>query len=173
MSDAELGRSTSRRWLSVVAIDLLIAVSVFFVVAIVAPDRGLTATSLRQGVVLAAAFAAAPVAALARGVDSASLVMLGGGMMVAGIVTTTGGNLFGAVMAFAGLLLLLVGGSSQPKLTAGLIGWILVFGILLSVCVWLALDTDAVTGLAALGLAVVVATSTRWRVGVLPTLRSN
>jgi len=92
--------------------------------------------------------------------------------MVAGIVTTTGGNLFGAVMAFAGLLLM-VGSSSRPRLTAGLIGGTLAYGILLTVCVWLALDTDALTGLAAFVLALVVATSTRWRVGVLPTPQGN
>jgi hypothetical protein len=145
------------------AIGLLVACGVFILVALVAPDTGITATSLRQGVALAAVFAAAPIAALARGADAALLVSLGGGMTMAGAAMTPGGNLLGPVIAFSGLLLLLVGGSGRPRLTAGLIGWLLVYGVMLSAGAWLALDTMAVTRLAALVLAAVVATSTHWR----------
>lgn len=165
VNDVNQQRPTSPPWLVlVVFIDLLIAVGAFLVVAVVAPDDGLTSTSLRQGIVLAVVFAAAPIAALARGIDSASLVALGGGMMVAGAAATPGGNLLGPVMAFEGLLLLLVGASGQPKLTARLIGWLLVYSVMFRAAAWLALDAMVGTGLAAaVALAVVIAISTHRR----------
>jgi hypothetical protein len=99
VSDAKQDRSTVPPYLVlVVVIDVLIAVGVFLAVAVMASDDGLTSTSLRQGIVLAVVLAAAPIAALARGTDSASLVALGGGMIVAGAATSQGGNLLGPVM---------------------------------------------------------------------------
>jgi hypothetical protein len=158
------GHPASPPWLvPVVVIDVLIAAGVFVVVAIVAPDGGPTGISLRQGLVLALVFAAAPIAALARGTSSASLLALGGGMMVAGVATAPGGNILGPVMAVSGLLLLLVGGSGQPKLTARLIGSLLLYGIMLYAGSLLAVDTMILSGLLALILAVVIALSTHWR----------
>jgi hypothetical protein len=163
VNDAKGRASTTTALLSLVAaIDLLIAGGVFLVVAVVAPDEGITANSLRQGVVLASVFAAAPIAALARGADSASLVALGGGMMVAGAATMPGGNLLGPVMVFAGVILLLVGSSTRPKLTAGIMGRLLAYAISLGLAVWLALGTMALSGIVSLVLALAVATSTRW-----------
>jgi len=146
----------------VAGFDILVVGGVFLLVAVVAPDRGITAISLRQGLALAIVFAAAPIAALARDTDLATVVALGGGMTVAGTATTAGGNLLGFVMAFCGLLLVLVGGFSQPTLTAGMIGRLLLYAITLSAAVWLALGTMALSGIASLILAVAVATSTRW-----------
>ena len=161
--DTERGRSTYPFWVvRGVIIDLVIAGGVFLVVAVVAPDEGITATSLRQGVVLAAVFAAPPVAALARGTDSATVVALGGGMMVAGAAATSGGNLLGTLMVFAGLILLPVGSGTRPKPTAGIMGRLLAYAISLSLGVWLALGTMALSGIVSLVLALAIATSTRW-----------
>lgn len=63
-------------------------------------------------------FAAASIAALAPRADSASLVALGGGMIVAGAAVAPRGNHLGVVMVVSGVLLLLVGGSHRPLLTA-------------------------------------------------------
>ncbi len=145
------------------AVGLFVAFGVFVLVALVAPDAGLSVTSLGQGVALAAVFAAAPIAALAPRADAASLVALGGGMTVAGAAVTSGGNLLGVVMVASGVLLLLVGGSHRPLLTAALVGRLLVYAIVLAAGVFLAIDTAMWTGLAAIVVAVTVSLSTRWR----------
>ncbi len=163
IEDTYEGSSTTLRRLRVAAvIDLLMAGGVFLKGAIVAPDAGVTSRSLRHGLVLATVFGAAPIAALARGIDSATVVALGGGMTVAGAATTPGGNLLGPVMALCGLLLLLMGASRQPTLTAGMIGRLLGYAIALGAAMWLALGTMALSGIASLALAVVIAASTRW-----------
>jgi hypothetical protein len=164
INDTERSRSASPLILRFLAgVGLLTAVGVFVLVALVVPDGGITATSLRQGVALAAVFAAAPTAALAPRVDAASVVALGGGMTVAGAAVTPGGNILGPVMAAVGLLPLLVGGSDRPSLTAGLIGRLLVYAIVLAAGTWLAMGTTLLTGFAALLAALIASTSTRWR----------
>lgn len=141
---------------------VLVAIAVFVLVGLVAPDDGATVTSLRQGFALAAVFAAVPIATLAHDVDATSLVSLGGGMVVAGVATTPGGNLLGLVMAACGLSFFLVGGSRQPSLTIGVVGRLLVYAVLLASGVWLASGVTMVTGLAALLLALIVSTGPRW-----------
>jgi hypothetical protein len=66
------------------------------------------------------------------------------------------------VMAFAGLFLLLVGSSTRPKLTAGIMGRLLAYAISLGLAIWLALGAMALSGIVSLVLAVAIATSTRW-----------
>jgi hypothetical protein len=84
-------------------------------------------------------------------------------MTVAGAAVTSGGNLLGVVMVASGVLLLLVGGSHRPLLTAALVGRLLVYAIVLAAGVFLAIDTAMWTGLAAIVVAVTVSLSTRWR----------
>lgn len=145
------------------AVGLLVALGVFVLVALVAPDAGLSATSLGQGVALAAVFAAAPIAALAPQADATSLVALGGGMTVAGAATTPDGNFLGVVMVASGVLRLLVGGFHRPSLTAGLMGRLLGYAIVLAAGILLAIDAAMWTGVAGIVVAVMVSSSTRWR----------
>ncbi|GBD84256.1 hypothetical protein BMS3Abin02_00646 [bacterium BMS3Abin02] len=145
------------------AVALAVSVGVFVLVGLIAPDHGPTRISMRQGIALAAVFAAPPIGVLISPVNAASMVALGGAMFVAGAATTPGGNLLGPIMMAPGLLLLLVGASHRPPLTAALIGRFLLYAIALVVGVVLALGTGVLTGLGALLVAAVVASSTRWR----------
>jgi hypothetical protein len=83
-------------------------------------------------------------------------------MVVAGAAATSGGSLLGTVIVFAGLILLLVGSSTRPKLTAGIMGRLLAYAISLGLAVWLALGTMAMSGIVSMVLALAIATSTRW-----------
>ena len=84
MSDA----TTSRRRQSTpvprlkraAAFGLLVALGVLILVVLVAPDDGLDAESLQQGIAIASVIAAAPVAAIVRPVDASRVVSLGGGL---------------------------------------------------------------------------------------------
>lgn len=66
-------------------------------------------------------------------------------------------------LAFSGPLLLLVGGSDHPKLTARMIGWLRATGSCSVPVSGLALDSVVVTLLAALVLGAAVAASPHWR----------
>jgi hypothetical protein len=147
-----------------VTVDLLVAAAVVLLIGVIAPDDGPSADSLSQGLIFGAIFAAAPIAALARGIDSATVVALGGAMVVAGAASTSGGNLLGTVMALCGVLLMVAGGSDETWMTMRMIVMTLVYGLGLSVAVWLAVGAMATSGLTSLILAVAIATSTRWKV---------
>jgi len=71
-------------------------------VAFLAPDDGVDASSLQQGIGLAATFAAVPAALLLRPAEPWRGDSLGGAMALAGFATTFGGNLIGLLMAAAG-----------------------------------------------------------------------
>lgn len=144
-------------WVS--AVGLLVSGGVFVLVALIAPDAGITTTSLGQGIALAAVFAAAPIAGLSRRTDDGRIVSLGGGMSVAGVATTPGGNLLGPVMAATGLFLLLAGASRRPLFTVSLITKLLAYGIALGAAMWLAIGTNILTGLVAILSALIVSTS--------------
>jgi hypothetical protein len=125
MSDATPDTSRGRQsatgpWLrGVAALGLLIAVGIFVLVAFVAPDDGVDASSLQQGTAIAAVLAAVPVAILIRPVDASRVVSLGGAMTVGGVATMIGGNLAGLLMAISGLAILLVGASREPPISWG------------------------------------------------------
>jgi hypothetical protein len=67
-------------------------------------------------------------------------------------------------MALCGVLLIVAGGSEQPRMTMRMIVMALFYGLGLSVAVWLAVGTMAASGLPSLILAVAIATSTRWKI---------
>ena len=71
-----------------------------------APDGGPTTTSVFQGLVLLAVFAAPPVATL---LAPEYVLALGGAMFVTGAALMSGGNLLGPLMLMPGVLLVLAG----------------------------------------------------------------
>jgi hypothetical protein len=129
----------------------------------IAPDNGVNASSLQQGVGLAAAVAAVPVATLLRPVDPTRVVALGGALMLTGLTTMFGGNLVGLLMAIVGVAILLVGASQQPPITLGLVVRLTSYAILLGLAVWLSLgETTLLVVLGSVLLAAIVATSSIW-----------
>jgi hypothetical protein len=129
----------------------------------IAPDNGVNASSLQQGVGLSAAVAAVPVAILLRPADPTRVVALGGAMVLTGLLTMFGGNLVGLPMVIVGMAILLVGASQQPPITSGLVVRLLGYAILLGLAVWLSLgDTTLLLVLASVLLAAIVATSSIW-----------
>lgn len=164
-SSTELSsRSRSNTPLRVWAVlGLLLAVSVLVLVTFIAPDDGIDASSLQQGIGLAATVAAVPVALLLRPVEPWRRVALGGAMALAGFSMTFGGNLIGLLMAIAGLAILLAGASQQPSLTLGLVVRLVGYAILLGAAMWLSLGESTLPQtLAAFVLAVIVSTSPVW-----------
>jgi len=167
MSDA----TTSRRRQSTpvprlkraAAFGLLVALGVLILVVLVAPDDGLDAESLQQGIAIASVIAAAPVAAIVRPVDASRVVSLGGAMTVAGIATMFGGNLAGLLMAISGIAILLVGASREPPFTWGLATRLIGYAALLILAMGLSLgDTTLLMKLVAMLFAGIVATSSLW-----------
>lgn len=116
-SSTEIGsksRSISaplRQW---AIVGLLLAMGVLVWVTLLAPDDGVDASSLPQGVGLAATVAAVPAALLLRPAEPWRGVSLGGAMALAGFATMFGGNLIGILMAAVGVAILLAGASRQP-----------------------------------------------------------
>ncbi|MGH3650253.1 MAG: hypothetical protein ACRDU9_06035, partial [Acidimicrobiia bacterium] len=167
MSDAAVDEKSAQsgmaRWRHRASVfGLVIAIGVLLLSAFVAPDGGMTAKSLRGGIAIAAVIAAAPLAAMARHVEAPRVVSLGGAMSVAGVATMVGGNLAGLLMAVAGTLILLVGASQQPPISAGISGRLVAYAVLLALAMWLAVGAGVLTTIIALFLAVVVATSSLW-----------
>lgn len=142
---------------------LLLAAGILVFVGFVAPDNGVDASSLQQGIGLAAAVAAVPVAMLLRTVDQSRGVALGGAMILAGLSTMFGGNLVGLLMAILGVAILLESASQQPHLTLGLVVRLVGYGILLGAALWLSLgESTLLRVLVAVGLPAIVATSSIW-----------
>jgi hypothetical protein len=142
---------------------LMTALGVLVLVAFIAPDDGFDASSLQQGIGLAATVAAVPGALLLQPVEPWRGVALGGAMALAGFSMTFGGNLIGMLMAIAGVAILLAAGSQQPSLTLGLVVRLVGYAILLGAAMWLALGESTLPQiLASVVLAVIVSTSPRW-----------
>jgi len=149
------------RWAA--AFGLIVAVGIFGLIALVAPDRGADASSLQQGVAIAVVIAAVPVATIIRPVDASRVVSLGGAMTTAGIGTMFGGNLAGLVMAIAGVAILLVGVYQEPRISTGLVGRLVVYAVLLILAMWLTVgDTTLAMKAVAVLFAAIVATSSLW-----------
>lgn len=142
---------------------LILAVGILVLVGFFGADSGVDASSLRQGVGLAAAVAAVPVAILLGPADPNRVVSLGGSMTLAGLTTMFGGNLVGLLMAIVGVAILLVGASQQPPITLGLVVRLTGHAALLGFAVWLSLgETTPLLVLASVLLAAIVATSSIW-----------
>jgi hypothetical protein len=132
-------------------------------VVLVAPDEGLDAGSLPQGIAIASVIAAVPVAAIVRPVDASRVVSLGGAMTVAGIATMFGGNLAGLLMAISGIAIFLVGASREPPISWGLATRLIGYAVLLILATWFSLgDTTLLMKLVAMLFAGIVATSSLW-----------
>ncbi len=159
-SKSRFGSAQLRLW---AIVGLLLALSVLVWVAFLAPDDGVDASSLQQGIGLAAAVAAVPAALLLRPAEPWRGVALGGAMILAGLATTFGGNLIGLLMAAAGTAILLVGALRQPPLTSGLLVRLVGYAILLGVSMWLSLGESTLPQtMGTVVLAVVVSTSPLW-----------
>lgn len=144
-------------------VGVLLALIVLVWVAFLAPDSGVDASSLQQGIGLAATVAAVPVAFVLRPAQSWRGVALGGAMALAGLATTFGGNLIGLLMAAAGMAILLAGASRQPALTSGLVARLVGYAILLGAAMWLSLGESTLFGtMGSVALAVIVSTSPLW-----------
>jgi hypothetical protein len=142
---------------------LILAVGILVVVGFIAPDSGGDTSSLQQGVGLAAAVAAVPVAILLRPADPNRVVSLGGAMTLAGLTTMFGGNLVGPPMAIVGIAILLVGASQQPPITLGLVVRLAGYTVLLGFALWLSLgEPMPLLVLGSVLLAATVATSSIW-----------
>jgi hypothetical protein len=164
MTPPRIDKPRRNRRIKVVIVDLYVATAVVLLIGVIAPDDGPSADSLVQGLIFGVIFSAAPIAALTRGIDSATVMALGGGMVVAGAASTPGANLLGPVMALCGVLLMVAGGTDEPWRRMRMIVMTLVYGLVLSVAMWLAVGTMAMSGLPSLILAIAIATSTRWKV---------
>jgi len=159
-SESRLSSAPLRAW---AVLGLLLAVAVLVVAAFIAPDDGIDAFSLQQGIGLAATVAAVPVALLLRPVGPWREVALGGAMALAGVSMTFGGNLIGLLMAIAGVAILLTGASQQPSLTSGLVVRLVGYAILLGAAMGLSLGESTLPRtLASVVLAVIVSTSPLW-----------
>ena len=154
------GSAPLRLW---AIVGVLLALSVVVWVALLAPDNGVDASSLQQGIGLAATIAAVPAALLLRPAESWRGVSLSGAMAIAGFATMFGGNLIGLLMAAAGIAILLAGASRQPALTSGLVVRLLGYAILLGAAMWLSLGESTLPQtMGTVVLAVIVSTSPLW-----------
>lgn len=159
-SKSRLSSAPLRLW---AIVGLLLALSVLVWVALVAPDNGADASSLQQGIGLAATIAAVPAALLLRPAEPWRGVSLGGAMALAGLATMFGGNLIGLLMAAAGIAILLAGASRQPALTSGLVVRLVGYAILLGGAMWLSLGESTLPQtMGSVVLAVIVSTSPLW-----------
>lgn len=156
-------RSGSARLRLWAIVGLLLALSALVWVAFLAPDSGADASSIQQGIGLAAAVAAVPVALVLRPAEPWRGVALGGAMALAGLSTMFGGNVIGLLMAAAGIAILLAGASSQPALTSGLVVRLVGYAILLGAAMWLSLgESTLLQTMGTTALAVIVSTSPLW-----------
>ena len=159
--DASPGRGSRSVPLQALAfLGLILAVGILVFVGFIGPDNGVDASSLQQGVGLAATFAAVPAAILLRPADPNRVVSLGGAMTLAGLTTMFGGNLVGLLMAIVGVAILLVGASQQPPITLGQVVRLTGYAVLLGFAVWLSLgETTPLLVLASVFFSAIVATS--------------
>jgi hypothetical protein len=142
---------------------LVLAGGILVFVGLIAPDNGVDASSLQQGIGLAAVVPAVPVAILLRPVEPSRCVALGGALILAGLSTMFGGNLVGLLMAILGVAILLAGASQQPPLTLGLVVRLFIYVIVLGVAEWLSLGESTLPRtLVSAALAAFVATSPVW-----------
>jgi hypothetical protein len=147
----------------VVAFGFLVALGFLILDVFVAPDDGLDAGSLQQGIAIASVIAAVPAAAIIRPVDASRVVALGGAMTVAGVATMFGGNLAGLLMAISGIPIFLVGVSPEPPNSWGLAFRLVGYAVLLILAMWLSLgDSTFLMKLVAVVFAGIVATSSLW-----------
>ncbi len=132
-------------------------------VGFVYPDDGVDSSSLRQGLALAGATAAVPLAILFGRPDPARVISLGGAMTIAGVATIVGVNLVGLLMAILGFSVLLVGASKAPALSRGMAMRLIVYTAVLITAAWLPFGgTTTFLVLLSLGLSALVATSSLW-----------
>jgi hypothetical protein len=142
---------------------LLVALASLILVASIAPDDGLGASSVQQGIAIAVIIAAVPVASLVGPIDASRVISLGGAMTIAGVATMLGGNLAGLLMAISGLAILLVGASREPPISWALVGRLVGYAALLALGMLLSVgDTTLLMKLIAVSFAVIVATSSLW-----------
>lgn len=159
-SKSRSGLAQLRLW---AIVGLLLALSVWLWVVFLAPDNGADASSLRQGIGLAATVAAVPAALLHRPAEPWRGIALGGAMALAGLATMFGGNLIGLLMAAAGIPILLAGASKQPALTSGLVVRLVGYAILLGAAMWLSLgESTFLQTMGTVVLALIVSTSPLW-----------
>jgi len=143
---------------------LLIALVVLVLVGVILPDEGASPASLREAVAISAVFSAAPIATLTSAINARLAVALGGGTALAGAAVTQGGNFLGPMLALSGLLILLAGASRRPALDWPLITFVLGYGIVLGLAMWLTIGTEIAAGFAGFAIAILVALSPRWAV---------
>ena len=153
--------STSLRLWAIVG--LLLALNVLVWVAFLAPDSGVDASSLQQGIGIAATIAAVPAALLHRPAEPWRGASLGGAMALAGFATSSGGNFIGLLMAATGVAILLASALRQPAPTSDLVVRVVGYAILLGAAMWLSLGESTLPRTAgAVVLAVIVSTSPLW-----------
>lgn len=132
---------------------LLVAVGLFVLVALIAPDRGPTLASIRQGLGLALVFASPSIGALLapeRAVD------FGGGLFVAATATMLGGNVPLATFTIPGLVLMMAGASTNPPVTVARLGRLILVAAALIIGVFLAGGTQFLAGLGVGSVALLV-----------------
>ena len=117
------------------------------------PDGGATPSSLFQAFVVMLVFAAPAISTL-RAPKQA--LTMGGAMIVAGAALLPGGSPLGLLMLMPGVVLAWTGIRSRPVVEAPGWTWQIGTAIALVAAVYFALDEAVVTGLIALGLAVVI-----------------
>lgn len=138
---------------------VLVAIAMFVLVTFIAPDDGPTFLSWRQGLALMLVFGAPAVGALVAPGHGAAL---GGAMVVAGAVMMMGGNTPMLFMAACGFLLLLAASVQDTPVTPAVIIRFVLLAVALITGVYLAHDTELITGLAAATIAaLIVLTSVR------------
>lgn len=144
-------------------IGVLASLTLFVVIAFIAPDDGPDIDGALLGLGLGAIVAAPPMAVIVSRGEDPIIVALSGGMLIAGVATTGGGNWTGLVVALVGLLLL-AGAIPAPLPSWGIIGLMLGYALVL-VIGQIAAFSAGVWTLLAVTIGVIVAMSPRW----LPT----
>lgn len=132
---------------------LLLAIGLFILVAVVAPDRGPTLASLRQGLGLMVVLASPAVGAL---LAPERAVEFGGGLFVAAAATMLGGNVPLAAFTVPGLVLLMAGTSTNPSVTVARLGRLVLVAAALMIGVFLAGGTEFLAGLGVCSVAILV-----------------
>lgn len=158
-------------WLPVrlaAVLGIFAAIVMFVLVTFIAPDDGPTLTSWRQGLALMLVLGAPAVGALMAPEHAAAL---GGGMVVAGAVTMMGGNTPLLLMAACGFLLLLAASVQDAPVTAAMIIRFVLLAVALTAGVYLAHDTELITGLGALAIASLIVISGNFRASNTRTSR--
>jgi hypothetical protein len=137
---------------------LLVALLMFILIGFVSPDDGPSASSVQQGLAIAAVIAAVPVAVLFGSSDPSRIVALAGAMTAAGLVTMFGGNFAGLAMAISGAVILFSLAPLKVPRSLGIAGRLVGYAALLIGAMWLSLgETTLLTTAIAMSLALVVA----------------